>query len=475
MASEKYALTPEHRAMLGPWAARLIANAMSTAPMDDADRAACRAAVAGMYAAAGLPAPRVVFVPSPFAAAFAAGFAASNWESRRPGSAADAIAATCNATDSAISAAIDAASYAASCDAIYAAINAATYSAIYSATRDATDAATRNATYAATHDATHAATSAAIRDATHDATYAATHDATYAATRAATYDATYAAINAAIRDATRDLSKWYVLNGDMRACAATATPNPELALRRAAAAWRMRQGGNQWSAWEAFLSFFQDVARLKLPEYAAYQHWRTLAERSGPRYVHREFCIVSDRPELLTVDAQNRPHNDDGPFCRWRDGSALYAVHGVRVPAWVVEHPDRITVALIEAERNQEIRRAMVGRYRRGQEVSGDAAYVRDAGGEIQDHDERWGTLRRRERPGDTPLVVLEVVNRTAEPDGTFKRYWLRCHPELRPMLPGGGLGAAQRPTALNAVASTFGLTGPAYARRMGALAECES
>src|SRR5690606_216845 len=74
-----YSLTDEHRAQLEPWARRWIANAMSTKAMDDVDRAATRAAVRGLYEAAGLRPPpdhRIVFVPSPFVAAFAAGFAA---------------------------------------------------------------------------------------------------------------------------------------------------------------------------------------------------------------------------------------------------------------------------------------------------------------------------------------------------------------------------------------------------------------
>jgi len=60
----KYTLTEAHRARLPEWRDKWIANAMSTAPMTDEDRQACREAVIGMYAAAGLPAPRVVFAMS---------------------------------------------------------------------------------------------------------------------------------------------------------------------------------------------------------------------------------------------------------------------------------------------------------------------------------------------------------------------------------------------------------------------------
>jgi hypothetical protein len=48
--------------------------------------------------------------------------------------------------------------------------------------------------------------------------------------------------------------------------------------------------------------------------------------------------MVSDFPEVLRVDAENRPHCETGPSHRWRDGWALYHWHGVRIPAqWIEE------------------------------------------------------------------------------------------------------------------------------------------
>ena len=64
---------------------------------------------------------------------------------------------------------------------------------------------------------------------------------------------------------------------------------------------------------------------------------------------------------------------------------------------------------------------------------------------------------------GDEPIVCVEVVNRTPEPDGHFKHYFLRVSLDLKPLRPEGG--EAQKMTALNAVASTFGLTGARYAK----------
>jgi hypothetical protein len=110
----------------------------------------------------------------------------------------------------------------------------------------------------------------------------------------------------------------------------------------------------------------------------------------------------------------------------------LYFWHGVMVPALVILKPDLITIADIDRETNAEVRRVMIERYRHGEEIHGAAAFIRDAGGERLDYDERYGTLWRRGIPRDEPIVMVEVVNRTRELDGSFKRYWLRVPPGMR-------------------------------------------
>jgi hypothetical protein len=69
--------------------------------------------------------------------------------------------------------------------------------------------------------------------------------------------------------------------------------------------------------------------------------------------------------------------------------------------------------------------------------------------GERLDHDEHYGTLWRRNIPDDEPIVMIEVVNRTREPDGSFKRYWLRVWPTTQ--------------TAREAVAWTFNMPAEQY------------
>ena len=151
---------------------------------------------------------------------------------------------------------------------------------------------------------------------------AATHAATRAATRAATHAATYDATYAATYDAT--------------ACRDLAGP---LGLACAGNWWNSYQGGNMWAGYDCYLTSWRDVIGLQLPEYDRYSAWERCAIHGGFRVLHEEFCIVSDFPEIIRVDAGNRPHCEDGPSHRWRDGWALYHWHGVKVPAhWIEDH-----------------------------------------------------------------------------------------------------------------------------------------
>jgi hypothetical protein len=209
-------------------------------------------------------------------------------------------------------------------------------------------------------------------------------------------------------------------------------------LRSASNFYLAWNGGNQWSGYAAFLSFFRHIAQLPL-DYTRWQHYETAAELSGPRYMHAEFCLVSERPTRLLVDAQHRPHCEDGPFCTWADGTALWAWHGVRVPPRVIL--GRFTVTDIQAEDNAEVRRAMIERM-------GWDRYLRETHA-VPVHCDRFGDLYRITIE-EAEVGVVVVTNSTPELDGTYKRYAL--------------LVPAEHQTAHAAVASTFGLTAQEYA-----------
>ena len=201
-------------------------------------------------------------------------------------------------------------------------------------------------------------------DATDGATRGATDDATDDATDGATRGATAGATDGATDDAGSK-SWWALGNCDEREIAKLAgrifPGHQKQMLECAQMAWKMGNGGNQWSAWCAFLTFFRYVALLDL-DYSKWDHYEKAAVHAGPRWMHSKFCIVSDRPSILKVDDKNRPHCDDGPFCEWRDGSQLYSIHGVRVSGLVVEQPSRITAEMIEENQDENARQVMLER-----------------------------------------------------------------------------------------------------------------
>ncbi len=64
-------------------------------------------------------------------------------------------------------------------------------------------------------------------------------------------------------------------------------------------------------------------------------------------------------------------------------------------------------------------------------EIYGWERYLHDSKAKIVDQDAR-GVLYRLDFKGQEPLVAVGVLNSTAEPDGTFRRYTLRVPPTTK-------------------------------------------
>ena len=230
-------------------------------------------------------------------------------------------------------------------------------------------------------------------------------------------------------------------------------------------------GGQFWvSRWYwggAFTSFFREICKLDLVGdlWDRGRAYEATMKSACWWYPHKHFVMVCQRPttiQLELVDPQrqrgwnsHRMHCETGPSVAWPDGWGLWYWHGVRVTQQIVERPETITIKQIDAEQNAEVRRVMIERY-------GQSRYLIDSGA-IAIHSDDWGTLYRKEIADDEPLVMVKVVNSTAEPDGSHKDYFLRIDPQCRPMLADGQFGKPQKLTARNAIASTFGLTGDQY------------
>lgn len=194
-----------------------------------------------------------------------------------------------------------------------------------------------------------------------------------AATASDTYSAVLCATLQSVRDGTDYTTKgtisdnsqlkkdkWFVFDSKAMLQLSEDLGIGKFGLECASNAWRMYQGGNQWSAWDSFISFFRHIAKLDL-DYSKWDHWETASLHSSFRIMHKDFCIISDRPRVLTVNDKNQPHNETGPFCKWSDGSSLYSLNGVRVPAWLVETPAKdIDISLLLKETNAQVRAEIV-------------------------------------------------------------------------------------------------------------------
>jgi len=149
-----------------------------------------------------------------------------------------------------------------------------------------------------------------------------------------------------------------------------------------------------------------------------------LAEVCGWWAPYKHLAIIQHRHSELHLDERGRLHNQNDMSVRYRDGWGVYAIHGARVPEWVVTRPAEITADKIEAETNAEVRRVMIDRY-------GADRYLVDSGAK-QVHADEFGVLFRKNIRGDEPLVMVKLKNSTPEPDGTFKHYFIRVPPTIQ-------------------------------------------
>lgn len=227
-----------------------------------------------------------------------------------------------------------------------------------------------------------------------------------------------------------------------------------------------------WGQWDSYFWGWVETGRRLGVAYppeldATLDNHCAIARSIGWWYPFSDFCIITDRPDIISRDSQARMHSDSGPALHYRDGYALYAAHGVRVEPWIIEQPEKITDETISEEKNAEVRRMMIERY-------GPDKYLLDSGAEAISHDET-GILYRKELEDDEPIVMVRLLNSTPEPDGVlsrdeaiaifgaearaavhasadarFKQYMLRVPPDIR--------------TAREAVAWTFGIEARSYA-----------
>ncbi|MGW3418220.1 DUF6745 domain-containing protein [Streptomyces phaeochromogenes] len=203
----------------------------------------------------------------------------------------------------------------------------------------------------------------------------------------------------------------------------------------------MPDNGNQWMTpgiedflrvhgqWATQLAWFDAYRRLELVRYPdsvqrIVDQLAVTARSCGSWWPSERLCVAIERPARLEVDWPRprtpRPHCADGPAVAWRDGSKLYAWRGIPVSKRLIK--GKLKAADWLSERNSEVRRAMAERM--GYE------WLLDNAGAQKIATDEYGTLWRITAPLAADIVLVDLVNSTAEPDGSFKRYVLRVPPD---------------------------------------------
>jgi hypothetical protein len=151
-----------------------------------------------------------------------------------------------------------------------------------------------------------------------------------------------------------------------------------------------------------------------------------VAQNAGWWWPYQGAVVLSARPTAVHLDKQGRLHCETGPAIVYPDGWGVYAWHGTRVPADLIEKVWGL--GEIFAEPNSEIRRCAI-------EKIGWDAFIEESGLKV---------IASAPDPGNTPhhialydlpdtlsdlfdvdARILLCTNGTIEPDGTRRRFGL--------------------------------------------------
>jgi hypothetical protein len=133
-------------------------------------------------------------------------------------------------------------------------------------------------------------------------------------------------------------------------------------------------------------------------------------------------CFISDRPAEINLDARERLHNLRGPAMAFSDGWSLYAIHGCFVSERLVMQPNEVGLEDLPLDENLEVLHATI-------EMLGHERFLAAAKAHLVQEDD-FGRLHRIQFHDYEPLLIVEVVNATPEPDGSVRRHLLRVPPE---------------------------------------------
>ncbi|MBW4554236.1 MAG: hypothetical protein KME35_24500 [Aphanocapsa sp. GSE-SYN-MK-11-07L] len=115
-----------------------------------------------------------------------------------------------------------------------------------------------------------------------------------------------------------------------------------------------------WMDWCSRIDFCVSVLGCTCNPYL-WQAFQTLISEPGVVLPLQKICWVCDRPDQILLDLQQRPHAEAKAAIVFRDGSCIYAWHGVKLPPEYGRlHPHQWQANWVLSEQNAEVRRVLI-------------------------------------------------------------------------------------------------------------------
>jgi hypothetical protein len=152
--------------------------------------------------------------------------------------------------------------------------------------------------------------------------------------------------------------------------------------------------------------------------------WRplvTLAREASAYLLGTDVAYACERHLAISLDGDDRLHSETGPAIEWADGFSAHAWHGRPVARDLFERRHSIGLDEILAEPSWEQRELLL-------ELIGYDQLV-EIGPSVVLDDDVCGKLWRVPLPDMEAITLVEVVNATPEPDGEWRRFFLRVPP----------------------------------------------
>jgi len=205
--------------------------------------------------------------------------------------------------------------------------------------------------------------------------------------------------------------------------------------------WHASLYGQHWAGWLAHCEALEmqgdtdgmDVIHgvMKAAENLGWWWAFTEVDESGKDSTTvGSLVFATDRQSEIHFDTEDRLHSGTGPALAWRDGHALYAWHGLKVPKEAVT--GEWSTDDILRQSNTEVRRAAIEI--RGWDRFIEEADLNIAAGPVDDPGNPGQTLTLYDIPRQIygePVRVLLCANGTIEKDGSRRRFGLTVPAEI--------------------------------------------